>query len=492
MNSAVALGVWSLLLVLLLRYKPQADSTPSVALWLPVVWLFLLGSRLPSQWLGLTPSSIETAFAEGSPLDRGLFVFLSALAAWILITRRLHWRGILSRNYALAVFILFALVSITWSDVPFISFKRWVRDLGTYLMVLIVVSDASPLRAMTTVIRRVLCLLLVLSIVLIKYYPGMGVLYNPWSGTPEYVGVATSKNMLGVICLIGGIYSFWDTVGRWRDRRSPVQSVTMVVVVNAVLMVMTLYLLRLSSSATSSVCLVIGCLVIALLQSKWARSHPRAVTATVPAFILMYGVLELVFGLTSSLAGLLGRDPTLTGRTGIWRTLLAVDVNPLLGTGYQSFWTGDRLVTVWRSLGVGFFNEAHNGYLETYLNLGLIGLAIMCVVLMSSYGGIIRTLPTSPQHASFGLAVWSVVIVYNVTESALGPSFIWFVFLLSAVGIPLTPLKTGTPYVPVLTQHRRVAPHSRFNVPAASASDAAARSKVGVIRHRGPQEARRR
>ena len=224
MSSAVALGVWSVLLLLLLRYNSNKDSTPSVALWVPVVWIFFLGSRLPSQWLGQTPSTVATAFAEGSSSDRSIFLLLMALAVWILITRRLNWRGILARNSAIAVFILFALVSITRSDVPFITFKRWVRDFGTYLMVLVVVSDPSPLRAITTVIARVLCLLLFLSIVLNHTYPALGVFYNSWTGAPEYAGAATSKNMLGRDrCLISGIYCFWDTLGRWSDRRSPGQ-----------------------------------------------------------------------------------------------------------------------------------------------------------------------------------------------------------------------------------------------------------------------------
>ena len=37
---------------------------------------------------------------------------------------------------------------------------------------------------------------------------------------------------------------------------------------------MTLWLLNLASSATSRVCLVIGCVVILAARSEWAKRHP--------------------------------------------------------------------------------------------------------------------------------------------------------------------------------------------------------------------------
>ena len=74
----------------------------------------------------------------------------------------------------------------------------------------------------------------------------------------------------------------------------------------------------------------------------------------------------------------MGRDSTLTGRTEIWTHVLWVAGNPLLGTGFESFWLGDRLANVW-SIMPGI-QEAHNGYLEVYLNLGWIGVTLLAVI----------------------------------------------------------------------------------------------------------------
>ena len=262
----------------------------------------------------------------------------------------------------------------------------------------------------------------------------MGVLYNPWSGAPQYVGATTSKNMLGAVCLIAGTFYFWDTLRRWSERNVPGRKRALLG--NMALIAMTLWLLRLSSSATSTACLVIGCGVVVLLRGKWATAHPGAAAALIPVALSTYVVLELAFDLSDSIAVFLGRDPSLTGRTGIWSTLLAVGTNPIVGVGYQSFWLGDRMASVWDSLNTTFLNEAHNGYLEIYLSLGAVGVTLMVLIMLSSYWTISRHLAESPPYASLGLSLWSIMVVYNVSESAFGGSLLWTVFLLWSIVVP--------------------------------------------------------
>ena len=49
-------------------------------------------------------------------------------------------------------------------------------------------------------------LLIPLSIVLTKYFPELGKQYDTWSGMGYYIGVATSKNMLGALCLVSAVF----------------------------------------------------------------------------------------------------------------------------------------------------------------------------------------------------------------------------------------------------------------------------------------------
>jgi exopolysaccharide production protein ExoQ len=438
MPPFLALLLWLILLVGLLRFDPAQDSRTSLALWVPVIWIFIVGSRLPSQWLGVQVGQGAQALEEGSTLDSFIYSALILLATGILISRSFKWSYFAMKNLALTAFLFFALVSVLWSDYSFVAFKRWFRDLGNYLVILVALSDPRPLDAVRTLLRRLCYLLVPLSVLLVKYYPDIGRHYDFWTGVPEYSGATLSKNMLGVLCMISGLFFFWDTVTRWSERRRP--RTKWIILVNVALICWTLWLLYMSNSATSRVCLVFGCLVIAAANSRTVKRHPNLLKVLIPVGICLYLLLAFGFGLdiNTMLAEAIGRDPTLTGRTNIWNAVLSTHTNPLLGTGYESFWLGRRLTEVWRKTGIGI-NEAHNGYLEVYLNLGLIGLFLLLGFLVASYRTICRRLSASSGFGSLTLAFWTILPFYNVTESAFKGQLMFVVFLLGAIVVPQAP-----------------------------------------------------
>ncbi len=369
------------------------------------------------------------AFEEGNSLDRTVFFVLILLAIGILISRSFNWGDFIFRNISLVAFILFALVSVLWSEAPFVSFKRWYRDLGNYVVILVVLSDPHPLEAICTLLRRLCYLLITLSIVFIKYFPQLGKHYSEWTGVAEYAGVATSKNMLGVLCLVSGIFFFWDTVTRWSDRKE--RRMKRIIIVNFAFMAMTLWLLNLANSATSRVCLAIGVMVIVAARSGWAKRHPGLLKTLIPASFCLYLILAFGFDINGDLAGAVGRDPTLTDRTFIWKLVLSMHTNPLVGAGYESFWLGRRLQRIWELSGP--INESHNGYLEVYLNLGFIGVFLLVGFLITSYRNMCQQLISLPAIASLNIAVWTVMLFYNITEAAFKSGLIWVTLLLGAI-----------------------------------------------------------
>lgn len=435
MPSSLALLLWFVGVVALLRFDPARDKRTSIALWVPLAWMFIVATRLPSQWLG--GGQIETvsqALEEGNAMDRSIFAFLIFLSIVILVMRSFNWGSFVARNFFLAAFLLFALTSVMWSDFPFVAFKRWFKDLGNYLVILIVVSDPFPIEAVRTLFRRLCFLFIPLSILLVKYFPYIGKQYEFWSGNNMFVGAATSKNMLGVACLVSGIYFFWDTLSRWPNRRE--RRMKPAILVNLLLFTMTLYLLRLSNSATSEVCLVLGCLVVAAANLRLMKRHPGILKVTIPIVLCSYMILQFGFGINGEVAGMVGRNANLTGRTDLWVFLLSMHTNPALGTGYESFWLGPRLAAVWaRFVGSGI-NEAHNGYLEVYINLGLIGLLLLSTFLTASYRNIGKALSSGFSLASLSLALWTVLLFYNVTEAAFkGSQLMWLAFLVGAIAV---------------------------------------------------------
>ena len=433
MPPSLALLLWLILLLGLLCFDPARSAEPSAALWVPLTWMFIVGSRLVSQWLGSQVGVAAQTFEDGNPLDRTVYSLLIVLAVGILISRSFKWGTFFVRNFALTAFLFFALVSIVWSDFPLVAFKRWFRDLGHCLVILVVLTDSHPVEAVRTLLRRLCYLLIPLSIVLIKYFPGFGTGYDRWTGAATYMGATTSKNMLGVACLISGIFFFWDTVTRWSDRKE--RRTRRIIMVNFAFIAMTLWLLHLADSATSRVCLVIGCLIIAAAHSDMFRRRSGLLKVLIPACFVLYLILAFGFNVNGDLASAIGRDPTLTDRTLIWKNLLSMNTNPLVGTGYESFWLGSRLALAGRSFEAGL-NEAHNGYLDIYLGLGVIGICLLAGFLIASYRNICRQLTSSPSVASLNLALWTITLFYNMTESAFKFHLMWVVFLLAGIAVP--------------------------------------------------------
>jgi exopolysaccharide production protein ExoQ len=139
------------------------------------------------------------------------------------------------------------------------------------------------------------------------------------------------------------------------------------------------------------------------------------------------------FNANAYLVGAVGRNPTLTDRTYIWQSLLSIETNPVVGTGYRSFFLGERLEKFW--LTHPGINEAHNGYLDIYLNLGVVGVVLLLVLLVAGYRTIWKRFRSSPPLASLGLAIWTLMLFYNITEAAFDNSLLWLSLMLTGIAV---------------------------------------------------------
>jgi hypothetical protein len=112
--------------------------------------------------------------------------------------------------------------------------------------------------------------------------------------------------------------------------------------------------------------------------------------------------------------------------------------NPLIGTGFDSFWLGARLERIWAAGGaLNGINESHNGYIETYLNLGWIGVALLAALILTGYWNVIRGLKTDGDVGRLRLGLLVVAVVYNFTEAGFRTTCtVWVGFLLAVVAAP--------------------------------------------------------
>jgi len=423
---ATLLVVFGIAGLFILDYDRRDRTSP--ALWLPFLWLAIAGSRPVSSWFDVR-LGVEQ-LTEGSPFDRNIFMTLLAIGICVLATRAGAVLKILRANGPILIFLLYCVISIGWSDYPDVAVKRWIKSLGDFVMILIILTDRDQVLALKKVLSRLAYILIPVSVLFIKYYPALGRSYSYFEGTASYVGVSMDKNMLGKICLVLGLGLLWRLFEEWHGSRR-----RRILLAVGATFGMTLWLFGMANSMTSLSCFVFGiCLLLGSGMLKAARKRSFIHLMAGGVIAISFAVLFLNVG--DFLLQALGRNPTLTGRTELWGELVRIPINPILGTGFESFWLGKRLDYIW-SLHWWHPNEAHDGYLELYLNLGWMGIALFALVVVSGYRNILKLMATVPAAGRIRLAYFVVGLAYNYTESSirtLDP--VWIIFLFSVFAVP--------------------------------------------------------
>lgn len=444
MPPPVALSLSLVMMLALLWREPRVRPGVSVVTWIPTLWILILGSRSVGQWLNLGAPTSADAYLDGSPIDRAVYLALMAGAFVVLVRRRFSWGDLVSQNAVWVVFFLYCGLSVVWSDFPGVAFRRWFKSIGDPLMVLVLLSEARPARAVEVVLRRVAYILLPLSVVFIKYYPHLGRGFSPW-GAMYHTGVTTNKNLLGYLLMVFGLFFVCSMMSKNNATTLEEKRVRRVdAVIGVVFLLMIEFLFRMANSQTAFGAFLGAVLVAIVVRVPMVRAHFGKV-ATVGVIVL--GLLQVLFDINKVAIEGLGRDTTLTGRTDIWDLVLTLQPNPLLGAGFETFWLGDRLLRMWAAFPVFLPNQAHNGYLEIYLNLGFVGLALFAAALSVSYVTIRSKLSnvsaTSPDFvheytlATLGLGFFVAYMLYNVTEATFKPlTLLFIVFLMVTVKYP--------------------------------------------------------
>jgi len=417
----------------LLDRDPRART--SKALWLPVLWLSLAASRMAilSAAFGVNIGEASSAqeMLEGSPFERFVFSVLVAISLIVLARRGWKVGRLLSANGAIVLFLLYCGASMLWSDHPDVTFKRWIKALGDLAIVLIVLTDEDPSAALKRLLARVGFVLIPASILLAKYYPAMGLGWGEWGGDTGYVrGVATSKNELGGICLLFGLGSVWRICQALRDREKTDR--LRILTAHGIILTMVAWLFWKAHTATALSCFVMASTLV-LATTFQALARKRWVLHAVVAAMISVSFVALFLDVGSDLLESMGRDPTLTGRTELWNRVLAITPNSFFGAGFESFWLPPRLNYLWR-LYWWHPNEAHNGYIEVYINLGWIGIVLLVLILLTGYRKVFGAVRQNPEEGGLFLGYFFVGLVYNFTESAVRIMHpVWIFFLLATI-----------------------------------------------------------
>jgi O-antigen ligase len=428
MPATLALALCLLAILVLLWIERTRPPAASWALWLPTLWMMIMGSRPVSRWIDLRAANTP----DGSLPDRLALATMIALGCVVVLRRKVDWGRFITANFWLLLFFLYIGMSALWTDVPFIGVKRWIKSAGVIVMALVVMSEAEPLRAFERIVRRCAYVLLPLSLLFIKYFPEYGRAYGRWDGNEMWTGVTTQKNTLGALCALT-IVVLVISMHRGRDPRQTAPTRAQWYA-DVFIGTCAAYLLagpgRGMYSATAIAVTIVGMAVCWFLLTRqrggrFTAAHMRGIAvAAAIAYVLVGSIVS------STGATMLGRRTDLTGRaTEIWPFVLEEAArHPILGSGYGGVWGLNGHLSV--NLGI---EQAHNGYLDVYLQLGIVGCVLLALFLLEVCARIGGQFQQDRRWGIFGVAFLSMNLVYNLSETAFFDAYLGAALVIMAV-----------------------------------------------------------
>lgn len=189
-----------------------------------------------------------------------------------------------------------------------------------------------------------------------------------------------------------------------------------------------------ANSATSNVVAVAGgAIIVGFYMTRHLKVSASFLYMMVVAGIVVAGIV--VAQHLEFFVAVVGRDATLTKRTGIWADAISIIADhPWLGHGYGTVWELGRetwfpglKTTTWSS-------HAHNGYLNLATQVGL-PVATMAVVqiLLSFYRSIRNFQREHSSTSYFAIACIFMFIISNTVESSLYRHNVIFWLIMVAV-----------------------------------------------------------
>jgi O-antigen ligase len=406
--------------------------------------LDLLEKALAVAGLLVLMGVLSIALAEQSDRTAGsaLFqlvaggIYLSALGAMLMRGIPVWVFQTLARCWPLILLTLLALVSASWSQAPETSLRRAVALILSSSFAVFFMARFD-LRAVVSLLVLAFAIYFALSIAAAAV-PGFGIVGGgEYSGA--WRGVAGHKNGFGrIVGLAAALLPVATALGLVRARR-----------VGALLGLVAIALLFLSRSATSLVAAFagpgMGVLVYAAFGGPLGRVrlHP-ALGAALLAFATIAVGLIVIFGIPT-ITTLLDRDPTLTGRTELWAWAIGLNEDrSLLGSGYRTFWIDANTKYfftsfAWDKYGdddtTGFHgpSHSHSGYVDTYLELGQVGIACLALLVVSALVLLRKTIASGAQEAAL---LFSVITAFMLVYATAANSILqqsedlWFLFIL--------------------------------------------------------------
>lgn len=187
------------------------------------------------------------------------------------------------------------------------------------------------------------------------------------------------------------------------------------------------------------------------------RRGPLITLSTIWSLVFFGGLFAFIVVFQPDLFfDLIGRDSSLTGRTEIWEALRElVNQRPVFGYGYGAFWAeGSAPAEFVKDLTQWDVPTAHNGWLETWLAIGIVGVLLFSV----SYAlTLVRSVRTATRNwvGFFAIGFLIQFFLFSMSESIIlfQNTIVWVSYV--AIAASLIQQELGRKPIKLLGPRRR-------------------------------------
>ena len=376
----------------------------------------------------------------------GQMVILAYYAVWlplILVDYRRYLRH-LSSAWLPLVFAAYVCFSIFWSGAPGIT-ARTAIQYSSHIACAYIAARTVSVRTLTIGSLIGIFFVLLYSLKVGSYSEDV------LDGSFTFVGAFASKNQLGFVASLGIYFYVVFLAFLRRDLISLLWT--------APIALLSAYLLVASHSATSiaSIAVVLALVVLLAASKVLPRRYRRVVFVVGGGLAVVAVFVALNLGLMDFVLNIFGKDSTLTGRTYLWgQGWNAAQQSPILGVGYAAYWVQgfSEAERLWNEFFItaraGF--HFHNTYIETLVELGYIGVALLSLILLRTLWGHVsavvfkawRAEPVILAGLMVLLLIRSFVEVDILTPYVMG-SFVMYYSFFKLVRVPVTHTRWAAP-----------------------------------------------
>jgi exopolysaccharide production protein ExoQ len=386
---------------------------------------FLLVSFLLYIFVGTAPMDDPDplAITDGNSLDRLATLALAGLGCLVIARNARTALAIARRSWLLLLLLGWIALSVVWSDFPGLTLRRAVATIFMGIACFAIAVGSDSLRRVVAVTAVVLTVVILANVAVFVAVPSFAI-------TDLGVrGFYQQKNEAGLVAMLALIF-----VGGWIGGREGLGSMVLGGVLIAIIAV---FLVLTQSKTSLGLSVLCAMLVPVLMISRRVGFGSSALSASA---VIVFSALValLVPALQIDIVALVaasGGDITFTGRDELWSFVQAeIARRPLTGFGYGAFWdVGVYFDPLLRSppgswlshVEFGTINQAHSGYLELLVQLGIPGFTLALLAVFHVLWLTLRRYFTEGMSraersatATFVL-ILGVILLHNTMESSL-------------------------------------------------------------------------